>query len=665
MKKMVCSLLLAVWMLTLIPVAHAEASAEPAEPSFWAKETVQEAVMLGMVPERLQSNWQQDLTRGEFAQLLVNFLAVQYGYGNEIGTGFSLEDFFEDYLSLHPAPDGEPFSKADYLTEEEASPDTFYSWRGILSDRVNVFEDVEPYGEAVYINLAYLLGIVKGRDATHYDPAGTITRQEAAALLSRTYGAYGTLELRDGPSTPFADSTAIASWAEESVAVMASWDVLHGDENHAFLPYDHYTREQGVLAFMRLYKNMPTSRFNNTLAPLLTYNEVVERCLTSGPNPRVLYRAETEICTVLCLEYSGVMHAPEPAIFLVYPDSTFKRISLSTSTPQDFQLTNQDTQITFADYFGKQYTLNLQSGVLISAGTSAIETTSQTQDSTVESGGTYPEFVITLLNGSTKAVANGKDVELTAAPFIQGGSFYYPLADVAKMIGASFSQEGNTATVQISGITVEYTLGNPDVTVNGTTYRNNYHLLRFSEISGEDITNRTVAPTLVEGVFFVPYDLCPGGCPNFGLNVVREAPESGMLILGGYADEWGTTEIHLYDIFDQLPNDTKSLFQSQGVIGTVLNYSIEAYIHQGTEVYVMRCLNGQEDIENMDGKIAAIRLSNGTQDQTPRGLAVGDTAYRAWLLYGKSGSANSFYYQIKDGYVDSIVFHTRYFGSSF
>lgn len=304
-------------------------------------------------------------------------------------------------------------------------------------------------------------------------------------------------------------------------------------------------------------------------------------------------------------------------------------------------------------------------GMLLPACAYPDATISQTQTPTMDVIDIQPEFVITLLNGQTKAVVNGTDAELSSAPFIRDGSFYYPIADIAKLVGGDFSQVDNTATVQISGVTVEYTAGNPDVIINGTSYRNNYRLLRFSEAPNEDIIGSTVAPALIDGTFYVPHDLCPGGCPIFGLNIVQEVPEADMLILGGYTDEWGTQEIHLYDSFDQLPDDTKSLFQSEGKTGTVLNYSIEKYIHEGTEVYVMRCLDGQEDIENMDGKVAAIRLLASTIDQTPRGLTVGDSAYRAWLLYGNTGSVNSFYYQVQDGFVKSIVFCTRYFGGTF
>ena len=369
-RMILCALLALSISLTLALPALAD---EAAGPSPWAAQTISRAIELGMVPEGLQDDWQQDLTRGEFAELVVHFLAVQYGYGT--GTGFRTETFLEDYLNLHIAPNGRPFSKADHLAESELSPDMFFSWQGILDDRMRVFDDVEPYGGAAYINFAYLLGIVQGKGEGRYDPDGPITRQEAAALLARTYTTYGTMEFQNKSTIPFSDSAQIAPWAKENVDAMQNWDVLHGDENGAFLPNEHYTREQGVVAFMRLYQNMPVSRGRGTLAPLLSQEDVVERCASSGSfgESFVQYKAETEICTILCLTYGGVMHPPGPTIFLIYPDSTFKRIELSV-TPHDFQLIDQETKLAFAGYPGEQYHLDLRSGILLSDSTHSAKT---------------------------------------------------------------------------------------------------------------------------------------------------------------------------------------------------------------------------------------------------------------------------------------------------
>lgn len=56
-------------------------------------------------------------------------------------------------------------------------------------------------------------------------------------------------------------------------------------------------------------------------------------------------------------------------------------------------------------------------------------------------------------------MVNGTEAQLSVAPFLQNGSFYYPLADVVRLIGGGFSQDGNTATIQLFGTTVKYTAG--------------------------------------------------------------------------------------------------------------------------------------------------------------------------------------------------------------
>jgi len=93
--------------------------------------------------------------------------------------------------------------------------------------------------------------------------------------------------------------------------------------------------------------------------------------------------------------------------------------------------------------------------------------------------------------------------------------------------------------------------------------------------------------------------------------------------------------------------------------------TIYQYDGMGRVVHMNYPDGWQEDAEGMDGKVAAIRLSSWTADRTPRGLTVGDSAYRAWLLYGMCAFSNSFCYQVEDGFVSSIVFCTRYWGSNF
>ena len=70
---------------------------------------------------------------------------------------------------------------------------------------------------------AHAYGIVNGKTAATFDPSGTITRQQAAAMVARAAALCGlTTSLTDqqirNALAPFADQQSIGTWARESMA---------------------------------------------------------------------------------------------------------------------------------------------------------------------------------------------------------------------------------------------------------------------------------------------------------------------------------------------------------------------------------------------------------------------------------------------------------------
>lgn len=298
-------------------------------PSWWAAQEVNAAVALGMVQGTMQGNWQAEITREEFARLAISFLAVQYGYGDR-----PLDVFMEDYLNRR---------------------------YDLLTDDAQAFSDIETYPCADQINMACRLGIVKGRGDGRYDPEATITRQEAATLLGRAYQVYATLEQGE-PSDPYTDQAQIAPWAAEGVAVLQSWDVLRGDETGAFHPLGKLTKEQAVAAFYRLYQNMPVSRSHGNLQPLFTLGEIAQQ-IRNDPHGKVKYEVETPTCTVIFMTYGGVMRPPSPAAYLVYPDSTYRRVEVPGNA-ENFRLAEGLGKLVFSTYEGEEYLLDLETASL-------------------------------------------------------------------------------------------------------------------------------------------------------------------------------------------------------------------------------------------------------------------------------------------------------------
>lgn len=275
MKKQSIALLLTVALLLGVAATPAQAESGTEDVlSTWAADEVTTAIGLGMVQDTMQNNWQAEITRRDFARLAISFLAVQYGYGER-----PLDSFMEDYLDNGKAPLGVAFQKSDYLTEEHRTAQAqgaWFSWSAVLRDDIEVFSDVTSDGCKDQINMAYLLGIVKGVGDGRYAPDAPITRQEAATLLTRTYQVYGTLEMGQA-ATSYTDQEQIAPWAVENVATLSGKGVFEGDETGAFLPLGNLTKEQAVATFYRLYQGMPVSRRNGNIQPLLSPEEIAQQ----------------------------------------------------------------------------------------------------------------------------------------------------------------------------------------------------------------------------------------------------------------------------------------------------------------------------------------------------------------------------------------------------
>ena len=103
---------------------------------------------------------------------------------------------------------------------------------GLPLTTTQTFSDV-PVGSwcAPYVGTAYAYGIVNGKTATTFDPNGTITRQQAAAMVTRAAKLCGmdteleTYEILN-VLAQFGDYMSIGEWARESLAFCYGEDIL-------------------------------------------------------------------------------------------------------------------------------------------------------------------------------------------------------------------------------------------------------------------------------------------------------------------------------------------------------------------------------------------------------------------------------------------------------
>ena len=222
MKKFTAALLTAV-----TAVSGISASAVSAAPSPWAQEEVEKAGRAGLIEDRAYP-WRQETTREEFCIFAYDMLNVL----GKLPAG-EVEDVFAD-------------------TDDER------------------------------IMAIAALGVVEGRGDGTFDPDGTITREEAAAMLCRI-AAY--LEIpHHEVYYDFSDAGEISAWAEESVQTAANLGVMTGVGENAFDPQGSYTTEQSIATMVRLFdiaKDDDTAYM--TFADKLNYYMPEDRNYTFSP----------------------------------------------------------------------------------------------------------------------------------------------------------------------------------------------------------------------------------------------------------------------------------------------------------------------------------------------------------------------------------------------
>ena len=288
-------------------LAH-EHVAFDANVSSWASIEVQRALDMGLVPIiDLPTDYQAPITRSQFRCIAMNYIAVQENCG---------ADIFDKLVGT-------------YVAEKNLD--------GTIK---SAFSDGSQND-----SLAYYLGLVQGRGDGTFDPNSAISRQEAAVMLIRAYDVCGGTMPQDPMTTDYIDGEEIADWALDSISMLASWNVMNGMENGAFMPKEQYSIEQCIVTFLRLYENAPISRKNGNIAPMFTYEQCrdylntitvnVEECIAG--DSIITEEVDGPIASFIRLDVTGVMLGTASMYFL-YKEGGIKPVDLgicSYPTPQN------------------------------------------------------------------------------------------------------------------------------------------------------------------------------------------------------------------------------------------------------------------------------------------------------------------------------------------
>ena len=176
-------------------------------PVDWAREEVEAAIGKQLIPEYLQNNYDQSITREEFCVLAVRLI--------ETKSAMTIED---------------------YLGE-----------RGMTMASSSTFTDTSNSD----ILAAKTLGITDGTSPTTFSPDNQLTREQAAKFLSATARAVGKDITATTPS--YSDVDEIADWAKPYTGYVYNINVMKGVGGNRFSPRGGYQRQQAFMTMNRLF----------------------------------------------------------------------------------------------------------------------------------------------------------------------------------------------------------------------------------------------------------------------------------------------------------------------------------------------------------------------------------------------------------------------------
>jgi hypothetical protein len=175
-------------------------------PTPWAAGQVDAAIAAGLVPENLQKNYTSPVTRGDAAQMFINLI--------EQSSGMTIDAFLE---------------------EKDVTYDA-----GAFTDTIE---------KSVFA--ANALGIINGVGGGKFNPAGTLTRAQAAAIINRTALVLGVKTA--GYTHEFTDVS--GHWADAELGWPSHAGVINGTGGGKFTPDGQLTVEQAIVIAYRAFQS--------------------------------------------------------------------------------------------------------------------------------------------------------------------------------------------------------------------------------------------------------------------------------------------------------------------------------------------------------------------------------------------------------------------------
>ncbi len=217
-------------------------------PVSWAEKEVEEAIGRLLIPENLQNNYGQSITREEFCTLAIRMIEVKSGMA------------IDDYMAVR----GLTMAPSDTFTDTN-NPD---------------------------ILAAKTLGITDGTSPTTFDPTKQLTREQAAKFLSATARSVGKEIEATVPN--YVDINDIANWAKPYIGYVYNISVMKGVGGNKFDPKGSYQRQQAFMTMNRLFDSIEavSTEMIQSETPVqvtgVSRGNIEER-INSTPEPSFIY----------------------------------------------------------------------------------------------------------------------------------------------------------------------------------------------------------------------------------------------------------------------------------------------------------------------------------------------------------------------------------------
>lgn len=178
-------------------------------PSPWAVPEINAAINIGIVPDILQGAYRTNITRQEFCNLTMALIN---------------KNIPETQLAKMLLLSGISYNQAK---------DSF----------------VDAYN--IDVLSCYRLGIIKGKGNKIFDPNASITRNEAAIILSNT---AKVLNIKaTGEDIVYKDKNLIPDWSKEYVSFVTRAGIMSGGTDLYFRPNGLYTSQEAIATIYRMH----------------------------------------------------------------------------------------------------------------------------------------------------------------------------------------------------------------------------------------------------------------------------------------------------------------------------------------------------------------------------------------------------------------------------